>query len=80
MKAQYDKAEADQKKQLVKHEQSNIIDPKEKREHAFAELIRKTMAKENVGQDVYAALGDDDLTGSNKFLPKTVSTDIISAP
>lgn len=80
LKAQYDKAEADQKKQLVKHEQSNIMDPKEKREHAFAELIRKTMAKENVGQDVYEALGDDALSGGNKFLPKTVSTDIISAP
>ena len=80
LKAQYDKAEADQKKQLVKHEQSNTMDPKEKREHAFAELIRKTMAKENVGQDVYAALGDNDLTGGNKFLPKTVSTDIISTP
>ena len=54
--------------------------PKAKHDKAFAQLVRNTMAKEAVGADIYQALGDNDTTGGNKFLPKTVSTDIISEP
>lgn len=55
------------------------------REAAFAQLVRNTMNKKAVGNDVYEALGDDsladnDTTGGNKFLPKTVSTNILVDP
>lgn len=79
-KQQMDKAEAKEKANLKPvHDAANMT-PKEKRAKAFAELVRNTMAKEAVSADVYQALGDEDTTGGNKFLPKTVSTDIITAP
>ncbi|MCM1532790.1 MAG: phage major capsid protein [Ruminococcus flavefaciens] len=77
---QLKKAEAEEKKNLKPAKDIAQMDPKAKRDNAFAELVRKTMAKEAVGADVYEALGDNDTTGGNKFLPKTVSTDIIAAP
>lgn len=80
IKKQYDIAENDQKQKLVKKAEPKQLDPKERRDKAFASLVRKTMAQENVGADVYEALGDDVATGGSKFLPKTVSTDIIAAP
>lgn len=76
--AQLAKEEAKQKDNLVK--ESNQMDPQEKRKSAFAELVRKTMAKESVPASIYQALGDNDSTGGNKFLPKTVSTNIITGP
>lgn len=54
--------------------------PEEKYDAAFAALVKKTMANENVGTDIYEALGDNDTSGGNKFLPKTVSTNIITQP
>ena len=77
---QLKKAEAEEKKNLKPAKDSVQLDPKAKHDKAFAELVRKTMAKEAVSADVYQALGDNDSTGGNKFLPKTVSTDIIAAP
>lgn len=76
--AQLAKEEAKQKDNLVK--ESNQMGPQEKRKSAFAELVRKTMAKESVPASIYQALGDNDSTGGNKFLPKTVSTNIITGP
>ncbi|MBN7275511.1 phage major capsid protein [Ligilactobacillus pobuzihii] len=55
-------------------------DPKAKYNHGFAELVRNTIHKEAVGPEIYQALGDENTTGGNKFLPKTVSTDIITEP
>lgn len=55
-------------------------DPKERFNHGFAELVRKTVHKEAIGPEIYQALGDEDTTGGNKFLPKTVSTEIITEP
>lgn len=79
-KKQMEKAEAEEKKNLKPAEKINTLTPEQKRDKAFAELVRNTMAKEAVGQNVYEALGDNDSTGGNKFLPKTVSTNIITQP
>lgn len=79
LKQQVDTQEKAQAESL-NHQQAKSSDPKAKRTQAFAELIRKTMAKESVGKEIYQALGDNDTTGGNKFLPKTVSTQIITEP
>lgn len=79
-KKQMDKAEAEEKANLKPDKNAVQMTPEQKKDKAFAELVRKTMAKEAVSNDIYQALGDDDATGGNKFLPKTVSTNIITAP
>lgn len=79
-KKQMDKAEAEEKANLQPDKNAVQMTPEQKKNKAFAELVRKTMAKEAVSNDIYQALGDDDTTGGNKFLPKTVSTNIITAP
>lgn len=80
LKAQLDKAKADQMAKLTPEAKNAKLNPKQKKENAFASLVRKTMAMEHVGADVYEALGDNNATGGEKFLPKTVSTNIITAP
>ena len=77
---QMEKAEAEAKKKLKPNSEPSQLSEKEKRAKAFAQLVRNTMAKQAVPASVYQALGDDDSTGGNKFLPKTVSTDIITGP
>lgn len=77
---QYNKAEAEEKANLKPVEEPSQLSAKQKRAKAFAQLVRKTMAKQAVPASVYQALGDNDTTGGNKFLPKTVSTDIITGP
>lgn len=77
-KSQYEKAEAKEKDNL--RPENAAMTPEQKHDKAFAELVRKTMANENVGANIYQALGDNEATGGNKFLPKTVSTDIITMP
>ncbi len=79
-KKQMEKAEAEEKKNLKPAKEVNTLTPEQKRDKAFAELVRNTMAKEAVSRNVYEALGDNDTTGGNKFLPKTVSTNIITQP
>ena len=79
-KKQMDKAEAEEKANLKPDKNAVQMTPEQKKDKAFAELVRKTMAKEAVSNDIYQDLGDDDTTGGNKFLPKTVSTNIITAP
>lgn len=54
--------------------------PEERKNHAFAQLVRSTMAKQAVSAEIYQVLGDDSTSGGSKFLPKTVSTNIIAAP
>lgn len=55
-------------------------DPKARFNHGFAELVRNTIHQKAIGPEIYQELCDDDTTGGNKFLPKTVSTDIITDP
>ena len=59
---------------------SGIEDPKQKVVSAKAELIRATIRQQPLTNDVRQALGDNAATGGDKFLPKTVSTDIITEP
>lgn len=53
---------------------------KDKKINAKAELIRATMANKPVSMEVKAALGDDNSTGGEKFLPKTMQTELLHEP
>ena len=79
-KEQMEKAEKEERKNLKVNKEPSKLSEKQKRDKAFAKLVRNTMAKQAVPADVYEALGDDDTTGGNKFLPKTVSANIITGP
>lgn len=88
LKEQHDQLEADQKaklKEQFKAQQNtvgNINDPQAKLIKAKAELIRATIRQQPIPDDVRAALGDNTnpATGGEKFLPKTVSTEIVTEP
>lgn len=69
-----------EKEQSKKAKPEISDDPKQKFNHGFAELVRNTIHQKEIGPEIYQALGDEDTTGGNKFLPKTVSTDIITEP
>lgn len=53
---------------------------KEKIINAKAELIRSTMANKSVSMEVRAALGDNNSTGGEKFLPKTMTNELLHEP
>lgn len=80
--AQYDKVEAETKAKFAQQRAglAGIDDPKQKVISAKASLIRSTMRGKSIDTDIRAALGDDSSTGGGKFLPKTVSNDIIMEP
>lgn len=86
IKDQHDSLEAQQKAKFAAQQEINNlglggeVDPKQKVVKAKAELIRSTMRQKAVTSEVFQALGDDNLTGGGKFLPKTVSNDIIMEP
>lgn len=81
IKNQHDKLEAEQKAQFQQNQGlGGLEDPKQRATKAKAELIRATVRQTPLADDVKAALGDDSGTGGGKFLPKTVSTDIIVEP
>ncbi|UYL91640.1 major capsid protein [Paenibacillus phage ApiWellbeing] len=85
IKEQHDALEAEQKVKLkanfeAKDNINSVDDPKQRAIKAKAELIRSVMREQSVSIDVRQALGDNDTTGGNKFLPKTVSTDILVEP
>ncbi|MBA4543848.1 phage major capsid protein [Thermoactinomyces daqus] len=85
IKQQHDALEAEQKAKLEAQMASQkdlktIDDPKERLIKAKAELIRATMRGKPIPADVRAALGDNNSTGGEKFLPKTVSTSILTEP
>ncbi|PGH92569.1 phage major capsid protein [Bacillus thuringiensis] len=81
IKKQHDSMEVEQRAKFTTNQGVNSIqDPKQRIVQAKAELIRATMHKQSVPTDVRQALGDNDTTGGNKFLPKTVSTDILVEP
>ncbi|MEK5530656.1 phage major capsid protein [Viridibacillus sp. FSL R5-0468] len=80
IKQQHDALEAEQKAKLANQKGVGAIeDPQQKVTAAKAELYRNTIRKQPVSSEVKALLGDD-TTGGNKFLPKTVSTQIITEP
>ncbi|PFM97912.1 phage major capsid protein [Bacillus thuringiensis] len=81
IKEQHDSMEVEQRAKFATNQGVNSIqDPKQRIVQAKAELIRATMRKQSVPTDVRQALGDNDTTGGNKFLPKTVSTEILVEP
>lgn len=86
IKEQHDTLEAEQKVKLAAQAQANTLglgdeaDPKQKQVKAKAELYRATVRKQSVPQEVFQVLGDNTATGGDKFLPKTVSSDILSEP
>lgn len=81
IKDQHDKLEAEQKAKFSQKDNiKNIADPNEQKMKAKADMIKAVMANKPVPADVRQALGDDNSTGGEKFLPKTVSNDIITEP
>lgn len=81
IKEQHDKMEAEQKAKFEnKNDIKNISDPNEQKMKAKADMIKAVMANKSVPSDVRQALGDDNSTGGEKFLPKTVSNDVIVEP
>lgn len=81
IKEQHDAMEAEQKAAFQNKQGLNgIEDPKQKVVAAKAELIRATMKNKVISTEIRAALGDGNATGGEKFLPKTVSQDVILAP
>ncbi|HCD07659.1 phage major capsid protein [Companilactobacillus crustorum] len=83
LKAQVDKKE---KAESSKNKEfKNSQDPKEKRTHAYAQLIRSVMHNEAPSKEILQVLGDDNGSGENgtggqSFLPVTVSNQIITEP
>jgi len=81
IKDQHDQLETEQKaKFAAKDNIKNITDPAEQKMKAKSDMIKAVMANKPVPADVRQALGDDNSTGGEKFLPKTVSNDIITEP
>ncbi|PAD70881.1 phage major capsid protein [Bacillus sp. 7586-K] len=83
IKEQHDRMEAEQKAKFKSNQGlQGIPDPKQKVVEAKAELIRATIRQQPISTDVRQTLGDntDPATGGEKFLPKTVSTEIITEP
>ena len=54
--------------------------PKAKIVNAKAELIKATMAQMPVTGEIRAALGDNNSTGGEKFLPKTMRNELLHEP
>ncbi|MBP1950290.1 phage major capsid protein [Virgibacillus litoralis] len=81
IKDQHDQLEAEQQAKFAKQDDLKAItDPDKQKVEAKAELIRATMKNKPISDDIRQALGDDSTTGGGKFLPKTVSTEILSEP
>lgn len=81
IKEQHDQMEAEQQAQFQQKEGIEAVqDPKARVMKAKAELIRTVMKNKPASAEIFQALGDDPETGGGKFLPKTVSTDIIVEP
>lgn len=79
LKVQHDEMEKAQAAKFAQQKTIKSDDPKAAIDAAKAELYRATIRKQPVSNDVKALLGDD-TTGGNKFLPKTVATQIIAEP
>ena len=82
IKAQHDQLEKEQAEKFAQQKAgiAGIEDPQQKVTTAKASLIRSTMRGKAIDNDIRAALGDDSASGGGKFLPKTVSQDVILAP
>lgn len=82
IKAQIQELDRQAEEKLKNHAKSPVSGntEKEKVVNAKAELIRATMANKSVSMEVRAALGDDNSTGGEKFLPKTMTNELLHEP
>lgn len=81
IKQQHDQVDKEVKAKIDANKGVNAIDnPQQKVIAAKASLVRSTMRGKAIDADIRAALGDDVASGGGKFLPKTVSQDVILAP
>ncbi|QTB23105.1 phage major capsid protein [Lysinibacillus sphaericus] len=81
IKQQHDQVDKEVKAKIDANKGVNAIDnPQQKVIAAKASLVRFTMRGKAIDADIRAALGDDVASGGGKFLPKTVSQDVILAP
>lgn len=82
LQAQHDEMEKVQAAKFAEQPLAGIENPAEKKVKAKAELIRATVRNQSVPNEIYAVLGDNTSpgTGGEKFLPKTVSNQIITEP
>lgn len=83
LQREHDQMEADQKASLERNRSpldTNSGDPKAKIASAKASLVRATLRGERVADDVKAALGDNNSTGGEKILPKTMTTELLHEP
>lgn len=80
LRKQYEEKAQAEEALLNKKKQKQPTDPKAKRTQALASLIRNTMQNKPIDGSIFQALGDDDTSKGGKFLPKTVSTELISEP
>ncbi|RXI58982.1 phage major capsid protein [Clostridium tetani] len=72
-----------QAEEKLKNSASKVVNgdtEKEKVVNAKAELIKATMANKPVSMEVKAALGDNNSTGGEKFLPKTMQNELLHEP
>ncbi|MGU9539256.1 phage major capsid protein [Clostridium tepidum] len=72
-----------QAEEKLKNSTSKVVNgdtEKEKVVNAKAELIRATMANKPISMEVKAALGDNNSTGGEKFLPKTMQNELLHEP
>jgi len=82
------KAQVDKKEKVESSKSKgfkDVLDPKEKKTHAYAQLIRSVMHNEAPSKEILQVLGDDNGSGDNgtggqAFLPVTVSNQIITEP
>ncbi|MGG5316398.1 phage major capsid protein [Enterococcus sp. AZ072] len=92
LQKQHDEMEADQRAKLEKGNFTTTEDPKQKVIDAKAALIRATMQKKAVSDEVmqtinstydgniFQALVDNATTGGDKFIPKNTGTNVIAEP
>ena len=80
LKSQVDRRAKEDATKAKASKAESPTNPKAKQDFAFAKLIKQVMANTPVTRDVYDALGDNNSTGGEKLLPKTVSTSIITPP
>ena len=79
LEEQHNEMEKAQAAKFAEQPLANVADPKVREVKAKAELYRNTILKQPISNEAMALL-DNDTTGGNKFLPKTVSTQIITEP
>lgn len=81
IKEQHDTMEAEQKAQFqTQTGLQSIEDPKQKVVAAKAELIRATIRNRPMTEEAKMALGDSNNSGGEKFLPSTLTNELLHEP